>query len=772
MHADARDLSSNPTDLTPPGGTTEALGEAEVPVVDPNDENHVRAAEDDLEGNGYTAAPIKSDDPNTTADFTSDLGTNADQHARPSLGGRASVSETAAQAPTSVAVVEFADLDVPGADPIDDMEPFVVGSTPAQVAEAKAFFTTAKAAESTEQAQRARMQSRVFSVMQYREHPETGEVMLTQEQIDEGLAAMGDRYALHRWAYVWHPYDRLVEVDEGTGEHRCIGFKGLHVHMVLWFDGDARPTIRTVSDAFSIPSARVKPPKETAEDGAEHKGRDAAPKAFFDLSEYLPHESRGKDAVPGVHQSDRHYLVDKTQAGKPGKYQYGRGRIVTNFDFGRELDAHMAMRRSAAEGGGGAKLSKLFQAVGKGSLTLRQVRDQEPAIYFAKGNLAHFQKLRGDFLSHRDAPESVMNFYVFGEGGTGKDLLAKALARALAPDADKPYFKVGGENVSWEGYDGEPVVIWEDMRVGDMMRTAKSRGMLFRILGPWREPDEKPVVNVKHSRTQLLNRVNIVTGPEDYNSFLRGLAGEYESMQGGVKVEHKAENVAQGYRRFPLIIPVGEQQFGIFVNLGFLNGTREYESYEKFGNFSQNLEAIRNRCKAIEDEAERLRTLEMIERKTVAPIIEQHDRLLSTAQETVSADDVIAEFADAGKPLPQAPEPPRCDCTPASGGVTVLPDGRVSHASVGSDGYGDPEPYSTDSLALHQDDCALISDEEREHRRQHRAEKAAVDAVRLREREVAQAEAARRRAAEDEERRAKALDAKVDQLRRDGLLLK
>src|SRR5690625_6548803 len=99
MHADARDLSSNPTDLTPPGGTTEALGEAEVPVVDPNDENHVRAAEDDLEGNGYTAAPIKSDDPNTTADFTSDLGTNADQHARPSLGGRASVSETAAQAP-------------------------------------------------------------------------------------------------------------------------------------------------------------------------------------------------------------------------------------------------------------------------------------------------------------------------------------------------------------------------------------------------------------------------------------------------------------------------------------------------------------------------------------------------------------------------------------------------------------------------------------------------------------------------------------------------
>lgn len=83
------------------------------------------------------------------------------------------------------------------------------------------------------------------------------------------------------------------------------------------------------------------------------------------------------------------------------------------------------------------------------------------------------------------------------------------------------------------------------MRVGDMIRTAKSRGMLFRILGPWREPDEKPIVNIKGSKTQLINRVNIVTGPEGYEEFLRGLAGEYESMQGGVRVKHEAENLGR-----------------------------------------------------------------------------------------------------------------------------------------------------------------------------------------------------------------------------------
>lgn len=657
MHADARNLSTAPTDLTPPGGPGLAPAEGGLPNAVPNGESSVLTVEDDFAGNSYTAAQTDSDDCEASVDPSSDQGTNADQHARPSLGGRASVSETAAPAPTSVASVDFAELDVPGADPSDDVAPFVVESTPAQVAEAKAFFAAAKAAETRGQKDRTRMQSRVFSLLQYREHPETGEVMFTQEQIDEGLAALGDR--LHRWAYVWHPYDRLVEVDEGTGETVCCGIKGLHAHMVLWVaDADGpRPTIRTVSDAFSIPSARVKPPKETAEqEGTEHKGRGAAEKAFFDLAEYLPHESRGKNAIPGVHQSDRHYLVDKTQEGMPGKYQYGRGRIVANFDFGRELDAHMAMRRNAAEGGGGAKLSKLFQAVGKGSLTLKQVRDQEPAVYFAKGNLAHFQKLRGDYLAYQDAPESVMNFYVFGEGGTGKDLLAKALARALAPDADRPYFKVGGQNVSWEGYDGEPVVIWEDMRVGDMIRTAKSRGMLFRILGPWREPDEKPIVNIKGSKTQLLNRVNIVTGPEGYEEFLRGLAGEYESMQGGVRVKHQAENLGQGFRRFPVIIPVAEREFSIFVNSGVLNGTREYQSYERYEHMRQDLELLARRCKAIKDTAERERVRGEIETRTVAPIVEQHDRIARPELEAINGDDLFAEFAGVGQPIQPSAE--------------------------------------------------------------------------------------------------------------------
>lgn len=193
-----------------------------------------------------------------------------------------------------------------------------------------------------------------------------------------------------------------------------------------------------VSDALSVPSPRVRVPNEVDEI-EKNAGRGAAEKAFYDLCEYLCHETRGSSGLAGIHHPDRHYLVDTSRPGKPGKFQYGRGRIVANFDFSASLDAHMATRHNAAEGGGGAKLSKLFQAVGQGTLTLKQVRDQEPAIYFAKGNLAHLQKLRQDFMPHQPAPRHRTNYYIGSpswrrtQGAHGQDATREALCADALP---------------------------------------------------------------------------------------------------------------------------------------------------------------------------------------------------------------------------------------------------------------------------------------------------------------------------------------------------
>lgn len=510
-------MSASTPMCTPPEGMPDEL------QTDPDrDENPSRARGKVPAVNGQTAKAPSEDDLDVVADSAADLEERALTRGRTSLGSPAAVSETAkasetatgrgaeAATPSPEALdaslatqygdevpealegeivdpeapqgaldgeVDYSQLDVPGADHSDDVEPGVIGSTAEQVAEATAFFTRSKDEETKEQKKRASgTTSRVFSVMQYRAHPETGETMLTQEQIDEGLAALGGR--LHRWAYVWHTEDRLVEVDEGTGETVCVGLKGAHVHMVLWVgDGDqSRPTIRTVSDALRIPSARVKTPRESTEDDSSHKGRGAAEKSFFDLCEYLTHESRGADAIRGVYQSERTYLVDKKQDGKPGKYQYGRGRVAASFDFGRELDAHMVTRHSAAAStsGLGPRKRRLRRLVGDGSMTLDEALAADVDAYWE--DLPRLQAVRREYEIKRSASTveglgtgwSKSTALICGPKGAGKGVLVDETRQqyqrlAALGGMDCEYVQPPGRN-ALEAVGGAEIVHHDDAR--------------------------------------------------------------------------------------------------------------------------------------------------------------------------------------------------------------------------------------------------------------------------------------------------------------------
>ena len=441
-------------DLTPPGGPGLAPAEGGLPVVVPNGE--------DMGSEPKLFPAQKTDIGYTTDEDTTDNNVSAGQMpvcTRDSLGSRVSVSETdTSSAPTDTAV-DYSAFDVPGADPSDDVEPFEVPSSPEHIEAARAFFEAQKAAETPEQVKRAQTLSRVFSVMQYANHPETGEPMCSQEQLEAGLALLEEQFGAMWSAFIAHPLDRLVEVDEGTVECRCVGLKGLHWHLVLLFK-EKRPKIRTVSNALEIPSARVRVPKEVVaqEGGDQHKGSGAAPKAFFDFCEYLPHESRRADAIPGVHQTDRTYLTDSTQDGNPGKYQYGRGRVVANFDFSAELDAHMAGRVSAAEGGKSltARKRKLRRAVMDGmTLAAAEVADRDA---FAD-DLPRLELLRSRYEQKRSAlvAEGLGTAWhtslltLCGPKGSGKGILADEVAaqtQALVALAgcDWPYVQPPGRN--------------------------------------------------------------------------------------------------------------------------------------------------------------------------------------------------------------------------------------------------------------------------------------------------------------------------------------
>src|SRR5699024_1356021 len=93
-----------------------------------------------------------------------------------------------------------------------------------------------------------------------------------------------------------------------------------------------------------------------------------------------------------------------------------------------------------------------------------------------------------------------------------------------------------------------------------------------------------------------------------------------------------------------------------FVNSGVLNGTREYQRYERYEHMRQDLELLARRCKAIKDTAERERVRGEIEARTVAPIVEQDDGIAAPELEATNGDDPFAECAGVGRPIQPSAE--------------------------------------------------------------------------------------------------------------------
>lgn len=465
---------------------------------------------------------------------------------------------------------------------------------------------------------------RVFMITQNLEHPSTGQTLITTEQVEKAVSKKG----VKQYAWILHDKDVYTAAEVAKNPALVQGSpKSPHVHVVIQRSSFA--SIAQVARAFGVPPQCV-----------ESK----PPSSFLDLVEYLTHENSKQQ------QAGKHLYEDSEVQATP------------HWDWRSELEAHKEARQEKA-------LSKNLRKrrdeaalkISLGEWTPDYVRERDRELWTAPGVMKHLQAMRYDWLVHQTPPGQVLNFYICGEGGVGKDLLAAALARSLNPRAEKPYFTIGGENVSFEHYDGEEIVIWEDFRPYSMIETCrKDRGLLFRILGPYRDSAKKIIVNVKGSDTQLINRVNIVTGPESYTTFLDGLAGEYDQFvrETGLMVRRTSENKSQAYRRFPVIIPVTEGEFSIYVNKGFLEGTREYFQYEKHEHLRQSLEQLTRRCELIEDRARADQIYNEISAQTVVPVVEQHARLTGANRKHIAPEVVLAEFTQEGQVVvPPEPTP-------------------------------------------------------------------------------------------------------------------
>lgn len=472
---------------------------------------------------------------------------------------------------------------------------------------------------------------RVFNIVQYEYNPVTGQsffdengnpVSFGEQQILNGVA----HQSVSRYAYIRHDQDHYSEIDceEFFEKHQIQktinDVKPPHWHIVL--EVPNKCSVKLIAKWFSVPENQVEVPNDRGKVPVHSKGMN---RVFLECVEYLTHSDIRQQALD--------------------KHTYDASEVKANFEWETEVVAANSLRTKY-----GKPLTEkewYRNEVVMNGLRPKDIMRNPLTTTIYTNDFMMLDKLRQKYLrENAPMPATRFNYYIYSdEGRIGKGILSRAFARGLYPDIDNDddlFFSVGGEKVSFDGYDGQPVIIWNDIRPYQLIEIFGDRGALLDSLDihPVRKDE-----HIKFGKICLTNTVNIFNSVVPFYEFFDALSGEYKDKNGNtIKSEQKQKE--QVYGRFPMVIPVSIDDFGILLNKGIM-GQGVFTEYFEHQRVVSHLRQVHETLSARED------LVKQIDSKTVTPLIETHNSLKSkTTQrndyEGLTDDEILARFSDVG----------------------------------------------------------------------------------------------------------------------------
>lgn len=447
------------------------------------------------------------------------------------------------------------------------------------------------------------LKSRMFTIMQYEKNPKTGEDLnFGEENILNGI----EKKSIKEWAYILHDKDTWNQdawdayVDKNGEEPEWVvgQVKPRHWHVVLKVSPAL--TVNQIAKWFNVDPNFVE----------IKKGHNT----FLDCVAYLTHESKKQQLL--------------------GKYRYADDEVKANFEFRELLD-----KRAEDLSKYGRDLTpkqRLRSKVLYEGMSIREVVKEYPLEY--QEDFRTLDLMRAKYIAETaPLPKARMNYYIYAENGergsgVGKGLLSKALARSMYPELERDddiFFEVGEAPALFDGYDGQPVIIWNDRRGVQLLAELGNKvGNVYNVFDTTPTSQRQ---NVKYSSIKLINEVNIVNSVQSVGDFLDGLSG----AQWGVTREDKN----QARRRFPIIIPMRFEDFDVMINKGFMNDSNEFDQYIKYGNIRANMQRLQIAG------AGHGEVVKLAEAKLLEPVVDKHNELIQrrNAREDieVTVDDVL-----------------------------------------------------------------------------------------------------------------------------------
>lgn len=354
--------------------------------------------------------------------------------------------------------------------------------------------------------------------------------LITDRQIEDGLA----HGSIKEWAWVWHTRDVYTEKDEITdrsGRIKANQKKFDHVHVVIRVS-PARP-ISTIARWFNVPPNIIKVLR-----GAPDYKR---------MIRYLPHET-----ADAISEGKTHYDDDEIHA-SPG------------FDFRKLINTLKEREKKyGAAGAGRTDAEVMRDHVLTEGWTMRQCSEDDP-ITFAK-IYRSLPGLRLNYLRNQPPAANRLTIYVEGDSGSGKTAFCRLFARDFFSDYDDPYFEAGRDaRVTFEGYDGQPCVIWNETRPERLIQAFGYDGVYDMLeTYPGKESYQR-----KGSSVILNNRLTLINGIMPWREFIQ-------------KLMEPGRPPKQIYRRLQMIIVIHPEDYDIVLSAGFLDRSREYNDYIEY----------------------------------------------------------------------------------------------------------------------------------------------------------------------------------------------
>lgn len=237
------------------------------------------------------------------------------------------------------------------------------------------------------------------------------------------------------------------------------------------------------------------------------------------------------------------YLVHRTKDAK-NKYQYDPHQVVASFDYVKYLQRiKVDMLQTILKGENAVRF--LIENVAAGRFTRDKAEDlaltYNPTICSilttrldALEVMQQKQTARRWVKKMEAQHRPKMVVWLCGVAGTGKSVLARALAQAVA---DKTGFAINGSSRDYfQDYHGEHVLIIDDFRPETLPYED-----LLRITDPYSYQIELPA---RYHDRQLLADKIIITSP--YNPL--------EFYQGDFQISHDIDDFDQLYRRLAVVV--------------------------------------------------------------------------------------------------------------------------------------------------------------------------------------------------------------------------